>query len=415
MSSFHGDDKRLKSQMKLAEKELSERNFKLVSNFKKKLLSEGIGKLRISRYISILRKISEFYDAPFDEWDDDDIIEILAAVEEEDYAQGTKNEFKKTLKKFIKVQYDEYSPLLRLIKQKRSDSKIPEVLSEEDILSMVESLNHPRDRALVGVGYEAGLRIGELAGLKIGDIVWKASVNGDLRAKIRVKGKTGERQIPLVTCIPYLKRWLEEHPFRDDDRAIVFCSLSQRNYGSMIGYQMMWKTLVSIGKEAGIKKRVNPHLLRHSRATVLANFFTEAQMCEFFGWTQGSKMPKIYVHLSGRDIDKAVNKMYGFEEQEEEKEVEAKPKRCSRCGYVNAPTDKYCGRCALILDEKERAKLEVEEPKIAEDIMSQIMQNPQMLGKVKEMIDFVEKARSNPELMQVLKQMMDENVKEKKP
>jgi len=101
--SFHGDDKRLKQQVKRAEKELSERNFKLVLSFKRKLLSEGIGKLRIARYISILRKIAEFNDKPFDEWEDDDIIGILEAIEEVDYAPGTKNEFKKTLKKFIKV------------------------------------------------------------------------------------------------------------------------------------------------------------------------------------------------------------------------------------------------------------------------------------------------------------------------
>ncbi len=182
---------------------------------------------------------------------------------------------------------------------------------------MVETVSHPRDKALIVVGYEGGLRIGEIAGLRIGNIIWRTNSNGDLKAKIKVKGKTGDRQIPLVISAPYLRRWIEEHPFKDDPNAIVFCSLSQRSFGQMISYQMMWKTITRIGKEAGIKKRVNPHILRHSRATVLANYLTEAQMCEFFGWAQESKMPRIYVHLSGRDIDKAIDKVYGLEEEEE--------------------------------------------------------------------------------------------------
>jgi len=161
----------------------------------------------------------------------------------------------------------------------------------------------------------------------------------------------------------------------------------------MISYQMMWKTISRIGKEAGIKKRTNPHILRHSRATVLANYLTEAQMCEFFGWTQGSRMSRTYVHLSGRDIDKAINKIYGLEEEEDEKERTIQPQKCPRCGYINAPTDRYCGRCALILDEKERLRLEMEEPRIAKDLMNYIMQNPEILGQVAEMIEFVGKIR----------------------
>lgn len=196
-------------------------------------------------------------------------------------------------------------------------------------------------------------------------------------------------------------------PRKDDIEAYVFCSLSQRNFGEPIEYQTFRKVIKNAAKKAGIKKRVYPHILRHSRATVLANHLTEQQMNVFFGWVQGSDMPRIYVHLSGRDIDRAINKVYGLEEEEDEKEVEIKPKKCPRCGYVNAPTDIYCGRCALILDEKERLKLEMEESKIAIDLMTYIMQNPEMFEKVKEMIKFVEKVRENPELMEMLVQLKD--------
>ena len=60
---------------------------------------------------------------------------------------------------------------------------------------------------------------------------------------------------------------------------------------------------------AGIEKPVDPHHFRHSRATYLANYLTEAQMCEWFGWVRGSRVPGRYVHLSSRDIDRACKTM----------------------------------------------------------------------------------------------------------
>jgi hypothetical protein len=44
----------------------------------------------------------------------------------------------------------------------------------------------------------------------------------------------------------------------------------------------------------------------------MANYLTEAQMNAYFGWVQGSGMPSVYVHLSGRDIDDAVLKANGI-------------------------------------------------------------------------------------------------------
>ena len=43
----------------------------------------------------------------------------------------------------------------------------------------------------------------------------------------------------------------------------------------------------------------------------MANYLTEAQMNVYFGWVQGSDMPSIYVHLSGRDVDYAILKANG--------------------------------------------------------------------------------------------------------
>lgn len=102
-------------------------------------------------------------------------------------------------------------------------------------------------------------------------------------------------------------------------------------------------------------KKVNPHNFRHSRATYLANHLTDAQMKEHFGWVQGSDMASIYVHLSGRDVDNALLKVYGIQNGEEKQDSVLKPKECSRCQQVNQATNSFCSRCGMPLDEETKA------------------------------------------------------------
>ncbi len=58
---------------------------------------------------------------------------------------------------------------------------------------------------------------------------------------------------------------------------------------------------------------------KHTRATHLANFLTEVQMKEFFGCVQDSDMARrLHASISGRDVDKAILKLYGIEMEESE-------------------------------------------------------------------------------------------------
>jgi hypothetical protein len=109
---------------------------------------------------------------------------------------------------------------------------------------------------------------------------------------------------------------------------------------------------LDLKEKTGIKKPVNPHHFRHSRATELAKSFTEAQLCEYFGWMQGSKEAATYVHLSGRDMDDATLKYYGIKNEEETPQSKFKPIDCPRCNTKNSPDSKFCSSCSLGLDLK---------------------------------------------------------------
>ena len=67
-----------------------------------------------------------------------------------------------------------------------------------------------------------------------------------------------------------------------------------------------------------------------------------------FGWVQDSDMASVYVHLSGRDVDRAILKLYGMEMDKEDNGELPKPKKCLRCGETN-PEPR---RCFFLLDER---------------------------------------------------------------
>jgi hypothetical protein len=71
-------------------------------------------------------------------------------------------------------------------------------------------------------------------------------------------------------------------------------------------------------------------------------------MDQYLGWVQGSKMPSIYVHLSGRDVDAALLKLQGekIEEAKERTKLVKKKLRAMRRGKC---TNKFCHRCGMAL------------------------------------------------------------------
>ena len=209
-------------------------------------------------------------------------------------------------------------------------------------------------------------------------------------AKITVSGKTGMRRIIIIFSVPYLQDWLNKHSQKDDIESYVFVKRTNEKT-EVFSYNRVRAILKDLARKANIKKKVNPHNFRHSRATYLANHLTEAQLKSYFGWTQASKMAATYVHLSGRDVDSAVLKVYGIKNNEDEKE-ESKliPIECIRCKQINEPTNRFCKRCGLTLDEKTRSEVIQEEMKRnqADDLMEELVKDKDVLklliNKIKE-------------------------------
>jgi integrase/recombinase XerD len=311
---------------------IHEEDKKLLEKYRDYLASEGITLGRNGKYLSDLRKASELLGKRYQEANEQDIRRIVSIYESnERYSPWSKRDFKVALRKFYTWlrRTKEYPPEVAWIKvytRIRNARAAEDMLTEEEVKRLIDFAGKGQWKTFIATLYESGCRIGELICLKINQVKFD-----DLGAQLFVTGKTGFQRVRVVACVPYLLEWMNEHPLKNEPEAYLW--LSDRM--GPLTYNGITRMLRLVSKKAGIIKKMNPHNFRHSRATYLANHLTEAQMKEHFGWVQDSDMASIYVHLSGHDVDNALLKVYGMQNDEVKQESILKAKECARCRQVN--------------------------------------------------------------------------------
>jgi site-specific recombinase XerD/ribosomal protein L40E len=370
---------------KLRNSDICETNKELIEKFSRYLFAHGLSQGRIIKYIIEITKVAQMLNKPFEEVSKDDIIDLVQRIERKDYADWTKHDYKLVIKKFYRFlkgteDYPEEVSWIKLNTAKSNHMLPEELLTQGEVKQMAEAARTPRDKALILVLYESGCRIGEVLSLKIRNV--RFDEHG---AQLMVNGKTGMRRVRIVASSPALATWINNHPFRENPDAPLWVSQGTRNRDEPLMHRTVIGLLRRAAISAGIRKRIYPHLFRHSRATYLANHLTEAQMKEFFGWVRDSDMASVYVHLSGRDVDGALLRLNGIE-TEERREVEFKPKICYRCNERNSPISKYCDKCSSVLDVDTALKIDEVRAK-ADKLLSVLTQDPEILDKLLDKIE----------------------------
>jgi integrase len=355
---------------------ISPRNSELIQRFADHCEAGGLGPARVAKYLIILRRLAAWLGKDFDGAGREDIERLVRRIETSDRSAWTKQNYKVALKRFykwLKGGDQSYPPEVSWIRTtlRERDRLLPsELPTEEEIRRLVEACDNPRDRAFIMTLYETGGRIGEVGSLRVKDVEFMEEY-----AAVRLVGKTGARRVPVVAAVPYLQLWLEHHPDGRNPGAPLWPKLSD---GRPMTYPALAKVLRVAAERAGLGKRITPHKLRHARATFLATRLTEAQMNAFFGWRQGSDMPSTYVHLSGRDVDRAILGIYGLRKEEgREEKARLSPKECPRCRQRNPATGRFCLRCGMALDMEAVVELERKRAR-ADELMSRLLEDPEV-------------------------------------
>jgi integrase len=377
----------------LEKEDIPEKDKRTILDFVNDLALEGISEVRRKNYIQRLRVAARWIPDNFTSPGRNDLRKIREHLEKGyiengrpmKYSEWTKTTYLKMLKKFYRyilprAQFDELFRNVKINSNPGSKIKPDQMIQAWEIQKMAESATNARDRALLYTLYDSGCRIGEILTMKIKDLEFDS-----YGCLIKVTGKTGYRNVRIVgNSIPYLRAWLDAHPFKNDRNAWLFCNLEANIRGRMMEYQNVYATIRNAVRNAGLDpgRRIYPHLFRHTRATILATKLNEVPLENQMGWIHGSRMTSVYVHVSGRDQDNAILKAYGLK-VEENRDMEDRPITCPRCYEVNDSNAKYCRRCWLPFDEKLALDYENRE----KEIEATIEKSEAIPGIAKKMID----------------------------
>lgn len=321
-------------------------NIKTLLNYKQSLVVEGLSYPRMLKLLDVMLRISLWLGKDFKEVTRKDIDKLVEKIQSNDNRSAwTKQGYMVSIKRFFKWFYksDEYPELVKHIKTSvaKNCEKIPEeMLTEEEVIKIIDVAENYRDRALVSLLYETGGRVGELGSLSI-----KHVELNDSEGYVTLHGKTGARRVFIKSSVPYLRKWLDVHPLRNDKDSALFVGIWCVGKNKPMNYEAIRKQVAELIKKAKVDKPANPHNFRHSRATFLAGYLTEAQLNYVMGWQPGSDMASVYVHLNGKDVNDAIRTIYGLGEEKRIKESKFVPKKCMICGELNEVNSDICGRC----------------------------------------------------------------------
>lgn len=341
----------------------------ILDEYLQRLEDDGLSKRTLDNNIFILKPFIKWLDGQ--EVTDTAIKAYIRALKPKNYSDSTIYQYKAVLKKFLSTISPEQA---RNIKLKVKRREPPNILTESEVEHLIEECRNPRDKALISFLYETGCRKGELVSIRIENVRFT-----EFGATVTIpKGKTGPRVIPVVYSASYLRQWIDGHPTKEDGDPL-FCSL--QTPFAQFSFSGLSHLMRVLQERTGLKKKLYPHLFRHSRASHLANKFTEQQLKQFLGWTAGSNMAAVYVHLSQRDIEEAVLNLHGIEPTQKRTE-HLKVIKCPRCKDVNPESSSYCNKCGLPLKDEVKQKIDADMAAIDMEILKAVASNPAILDEL---------------------------------
>lgn len=181
------------------------------------------------------------------------------------------------------------------IERPRQDRKLPDVLSKEEIGSLIQATKNIKHKTIIALIYSCGLRRNESINIKISDIDSK-------RMLIKIRGAKGKKD-RYVQLSPNILPLLRKYYLKEKPEIWIFEGEPGVQYSPVSVYNVV----KNAAKKAGIRKRVYPHILRHSYATHHLEQGTDLRFIQEWLGHDSSKTTEIYTHVSNNSFTKYKN------------------------------------------------------------------------------------------------------------
>jgi integrase/recombinase XerC len=192
----------------------------------------------------------------------------------------------------------------------RQDKKLPHFLSAVDLarLLAIPPSDTPaglRDRAILEALYSAGLRVGEMTGLNIGDVDLDAGL-----ATVRGKGKRERLAVFGPPCRDAITAWLAARESLAGPRGRSHPALFLNKHGTRLTSRSVGRLLEKYLALAGLDPRTSPHTLRHSFATHLLDAGADIRSVQELLGHKSLGTTQIYTHVTTGRLRESYHKAH---------------------------------------------------------------------------------------------------------
>lgn len=181
---------------------------------------------------------------------------------------------------------------LEKVSRPKKTNNLPQVLSQEEVLSILDNVDNVKHKSMLFLTYSAGLRVGEVVRLKVNDIDSK-------RKLIRVQQSKGRKDRYVMLSEVALSQLREYYKLYKPE---IWLFPSGTKPGSHLTERSIQKVFERACNKAGLKKDVGIHVLRHSFATHLLEAGTDLRYIQLLLGHASSKTTEIYTHVSNKNI-----------------------------------------------------------------------------------------------------------------
>ena len=280
---------------------------KLVGDYEASAQARGLSRVTIDGYSDVLRRIL----VPFCEREE--VIEpadltkrhlerLSVELQARNLSRQSIRSYLAAVNHFLRWSAREGElPALVTAPQLRPERVLIDVLSRQEIDLLEAAAVTERDKLMVRVLADTGMRLGELRALRMVDLVARGR-----ERFLRVHGKgSRERLVPVQPALYFrLERYAQRTRPQDASSNALFLTLTRTRGGDYqpIAEPSVQHLLRHLGRLAGIEKRVYPHLLRHSFATqMLRRGMNPIQLKDILGHSSLAMLDRVYSHLAPTD------------------------------------------------------------------------------------------------------------------
>lgn len=338
---------------------MSPANRMIIKKFKISLENENYGLNRKHRLLESIALLAELHGKDLEITTKDDIrregglqSKIIVRWGKNDTTVGmyfqTLRQFYKWLYKVPRGSTRKPEPVEDLFLMRKKGKRIFELPTENQVAQLIANADSILYKALFSTLYNSAGRIGEIATLRVRDIIFQ---NDQAIVNI-TQSKTDQRPVLLLdSAVSILREWLAVHPQRNQPNfsdCFLFVSIAAHAYAQPLSHPAISKMLRKAGKPIGLA-RISPHKLRHWKAThMILRGLSETKLKAILGHSFNSRATAVYLHVASKDTFDSVRELYHKQKQQAPTDPQEN-QVCAFCGNMNDFAQKACTRCNRIL------------------------------------------------------------------